>query len=302
MSNNSKSYSNLGVVIILIGIVMMLVNFNIIKLSMFWGIVDLWPVLFILLGFSILFKKTKYLNIILWLIFIAVIMVYSFLNIENKSWSIGETVLSELIDTVKIDKNKSGLIDVNINQGSLNIIAADDNELQLKVPVKDVKESYIENKLFESALVKIEDEKIRKSFSSNLGFISKRNYEIFLPKGGSWTVEVDAGVLNGDLDLSKVSVKELDIDAGVLDIEIAIGNKSEGDYSISAGVGDIFLSLPKSIGIKIDVDGGLKSVEVDLDDFDKDGSDYISKNYDDSKYQINLSVDLGVGNIEIEYE
>lgn len=299
MSKKSSS-SSLGVFIILIGIVMLLVNFNVLKLSMFWGIVHLWPLLLVVAGISILFRGSKNIGIILWLAFFGIIIGYSYLNMDEKTWFFGQEADNVMYEGNISHKVVKGNMDIDIRQGTFNVISSDSDDIKYSIPEEGISEAYVESKLLRPTLIKIEDN----DFKGSMKFISKRTYDVYIPESGEWSLNLDAGVISGKLDFSDVKLKDLDINTGVLDIDLFVGEESEGEFTIDSGVGDVLVVIPedKDIGIRVYSDGGLKSVEIDDKDFKKNGDTYISLNYDDAKYKIDLTIDLGVGTVEVKFE
>ena len=80
---------NLGIILIIIGILWILSNLNLININfydiinhMIRGIFDLWPLILIVIGIDIIFKKDA-LNTVLWILFFTIVIVYSFFIKDN---------------------------------------------------------------------------------------------------------------------------------------------------------------------------------------------------------------------------
>lgn len=295
MSRKNDS-SGFGIFIILVGIVLLLMNFNVLSFSMFWGVVKLWPLLFVVLGLSLLFRSSKNVGIILWLLFFGIVIAYSYLNIDQKTWSIGQEVDNILYEENTTGSVGTGEIDLDINHGSVTITSSDSNDITYKIPENGIKEAYVESKLFKSTLLKIEDVDMKSAFS-----VSNRKYEIEIPDDGKWALDIDGGVITGELDFSNVILEDLKINTGVLETDLIIGEKSEGVYSIDAGVGDINISIPEDedLGVKIKLDSGLRAVDIDSRYFNKSDDTYTSENYSKAKHKIEININIGVGSVQV---
>lgn len=291
-----KKASNFGVFIIIIGLAILLINLNILKISMFWGIVDLWPILLIIAGVSILFRKIKYVNAILWLIFIGVVIGYSYLNINDKSWAIGNDVEHITESTVVNTSYGNGIIDLDINQGSFALDTDAIEEIKYTIPKTGVEAKVVTNTDEVNKLIIKDDQ--------NVDFVKtfqKRNYEVQLPNNVSWEAKIDGGVVSMDLDFSEVKLNDLDIDIGVGDLKLYLGEASEGTYNIDFGIGDVTIILPDNpkFGLRIISDSGLTSFSSPKD-FDEKNNVYTSANYETAEMQMTIYIDVGIGSIEVK--
>ena len=69
--------------------------------------------------------------------------------------------------------------------------------------------------------------------------------------------------------------------------------------SVEMGLGGLTLRLPEDVGVHMDLDRFL--VSVDRDGFDKRGSMYFSRNYESATTRLELEIDAALGNIDIEW-
>lgn len=67
-----------GVVLVFIGIFLLLYNLDLIRWSIFDVAFDLWPLIFIALGASIVFNDKKTIKTLVWVGFLAIIIAYGF--------------------------------------------------------------------------------------------------------------------------------------------------------------------------------------------------------------------------------
>jgi len=104
----------------------------------------------------------------------------------------------------------------------------------------------------------------------------------------------DAEIWLGDNDL-----RELDIEMGAGELTIDMTGNWEQDLSaeITAGVGHLTVYLPRDVGVVIEVEMGVASLETS--GLDQDGSKYSNDVYGDSDVTLRLEIQGGVGRIEL---
>lgn len=290
--NKEKKGSSFGVLIILIGIGILLYNLDILRFSMFWGIVKLWPLLLILAGLSIIFKRVRYMNIVLWLIFTGIVIGYSYLNQDEMSWSLGDTEPT-IIQEVAADGVIRGELTYDLNTGSLTIDSHDKDTLIYEVPESGIIEAAFDLNTLTASHLKIQSDsnKFQEMFRS-------KKYSTTLPTSGIWTFDVNAGVMDITMNLEEVALENGRIDLGVGDIEIQFGEVVSGELYIDIGVGDVTLDIPESVGVKIISNGGLTT--IDAPGLSESNDVYLSDNFESAGQQLTVYLDLGIGSFDLE--
>lgn len=291
MSRKSSS-SGLGVIVILIGIAILLLNFNILSLDMFWGISKLWPLIFIVIGLSMLLKSVKYMGTILWLLFFGVVIAYSFLNINDKTWMVGENVVHEQFQENFADF-QVGQLDMSIKTGSINVKGLEGSTLNYSIPTEYTNPVTTSNTSGELKLYFEESKKDGLFFSKN------KMYDVNLPTSGHWSLDIESGVGEANLDLQNLKIRNLNLEVGVGACHVFFGEDTQGDCQIEVGVGEVTLTIPENIGVKVYVDKGLGSVDVP-ESYKKEGGNYTSSNYETAEYILEIHVDVGVGSLKIK--
>lgn len=289
--SKEKSGSGLAIWLIVIGLSILLYNMNILKISMFWGIVKLWPFLFIVMGLSILFKSVRYLDVVLWLGFIGVVIAYSYFYMDDMSWEFGEEIPSVHYEMEEVGI-EFGELEIDIPIGSIKV-DSHDGPLEYDIP-EDMTPIEVASDPFRFEL---KDDVDRDAF----GDLTTKTYNVTLPEMGEWTLRLDTGIASAKVDLSEIAITDGYIDFGIGDIELILNEASSGKLLIDFGIGDATVIIPKSddLGIKVITKGGLSTYDLPSD-YKKEDNVYYSKNYDDSKHQLEITVDLGIGKFEIK--
>jgi hypothetical protein len=152
--------------------------------------------------------------------------------------------------------------------------------------------------------------------------VSDQKGEIVVKQGGTEGVHLDADGRNEwDIRLNdevptdlvvKIGAGESDLDLDSLaltglDLQMGAGNTTvdlTGDYaqnfdaSIQGGVGEATVMLPSEVGVKAKAEGGLG--KVNAKGFKKVGNSYVNDAYGKSDVTLNVDVQGGVGEINLE--
>jgi len=115
------------------------------------------------------------------------------------------------------------------------------------------------------------------------------------------TLDIDAGAGEITLDLSGTSsLTRLSVDAGVGEITIDLTGdwQQDLDAAIRAGVGRLTILLPRDVGVRLDVEGGI--TDIDTRGLNRDGDDYVNDAYGESEVTLRIEIDAGIGQIDLE--
>jgi hypothetical protein len=116
-------------------------------------------------------------------------------------------------------------------------------------------------------------------------------------------LDINAGAGDVDLDLSgSQSLTRLDFDmgAGELTLDLTGDWQDDLDATIRGGVGELTLRLPSDVGVRVDVDTGVG--DVDTSGLTKDGDTYTNDAYGESEVTLNINIDAGIGEINLDVE
>jgi hypothetical protein len=115
-------------------------------------------------------------------------------------------------------------------------------------------------------------------------------------------LSVDMGAGNSNLQLAGLSLNRLDIRLGASESTIDLGGDWVRDLeaTIDAGAADINVKLPKDVGVRVRVESGPHTIEVA--GLTKDGNVYTNAAYGVSDVTLEIEVEVGIGNINLEVE
>lgn len=113
---------------------------------------------------------------------------------------------------------------------------------------------------------------------------------------------LDAGATSMYIDVRDVMTQQLDITVGASSLELFLGNKvPKSSVAIDAGASSLHVVLPKDSGAQVSLDSALTSTS--LDGFTKvDDNRYVTPNYTHASSTIDISLDLGVSSLDIDWQ
>ncbi|HUU37940.1 MAG TPA: toast rack family protein [Candidatus Desulfaltia sp.] len=131
---------------------------------------------------------------------------------------------------------------------------------------------------------------------------SKNDWDVRLSNRIPIDLEIDMGAGESRLDLAEVDLRSLTVDMGVGEMKLDLRRKHERDLdvSIDGGIGSGTIYLPGNVGVRVRVDGGIGSVHAP--GFAKNGHVYTNEAYGKSPVTIDISVDAGIGSIDLRLD
>jgi len=128
----------------------------------------------------------------------------------------------------------------------------------------------------------------------------KNFWDIYLNEKIPLELDIDMGAGGGELDLQHINLRSLNIDIGVGDLKIDLAGKynQNVDVYINGGVGSTTLFLPKDIGVLVNVDKGIGS--INSRDFIKKGDSLINESYGKTEVRVRVDIDTGIGSIDLK--
>lgn len=201
-------------------------------------------------------------------------------------------------ETVELDGAESVSVEINMGAGKLNISGGADKLLNA-------------NFLYR---VRAWKPKINYNVSDNKGaLIIEQPGVVRIPVQGyryEWDlrfnddVPMDLSVILGagknNLKLGSLNLTSLDIEMGVGELKVDLTGewKNDLDANIEGGVGRMTLMLPSAVGVRVDVDKGIGTINaVGLK---KDGDFYVNDAYETSLVTLSFELDAGIGEINLE--
>jgi hypothetical protein len=113
-------------------------------------------------------------------------------------------------------------------------------------------------------------------------------------------LKVDQGAGRVNLALGGLALSRLDLDigAGEANVDLTGDWKNDLTANINGGVGKATIRLPRDVGVRATAHGGIGAINAH--DLKKDGDAYVNDAYGKSPVTVNVNVQGGVGEINLE--
>jgi hypothetical protein len=141
----------------------------------------------------------------------------------------------------------------------------------------------------------------------DVGFVrtpdSVRNdWNLHLKNGVPITLVSNLGAGKATIKLDGLSVSKFDMSSGAAETTLDLTGdwKQNLNAHLKIGVGDTTIRLPKDVGVRLTVDGGVSGVSAG--GLSHNGKYYTNDVYGKTAVSLEISVDTGVGNVKIETE
>ena len=299
MIKNSTKFV-FGSFFLLLGSLILLINYNILQIS-FWEVIDVfWPVGLILAGMLLMFKKKALANL-----FVVITLI---LGLTANIYVFETNALDELIvfnqkenfdnSTLKIN------YDIDFGAGELNVYSGFNYELYSVDSSTFYPERKIQIELESGENIYYVDfhrdsEISFESFGELFKFEKQtEKWDLFLNPSVPIELNMDFGATDAKIDLSELIVKDLDLDFGASSVKLVLSNYPT-NVDINMGASDVIIHFPKGVQVLIEVEGGLLSTS--LPDFKKTGNIYLTEDFKYDEEYISINIEGGASNMEVEF-
>ena len=138
------------------------------------------------------------------------------------------------------------------------------------------------------------------SESSNLTGEARNEWDIRLNDELPTDLVVQMGAGESDLDLDSLALAglKLQMGAGKTTVDLTGDYAQSFNSSIQGGVGETTVELPSEVGVKAKAQGGLG--KINAEGLKKVGDSYVNDAYGESNVTLNVDVQGGVGEINLE--
>ncbi len=314
-----------GLTLLLIGIIFLANTLEILEWSVWSNIVKLWPLLLVSLGLSLIFRGKSLSFVGPLIIFLGIIVGmgagYMGISFEGEIVREAKTLSREIvIEVEKVPETEvdpeaeiTPEIEVALETKEYPKIERASIELKLDLGKLTIGEStpllyecisqyqYKEFEPFEKfsrtekeASILIYHPPVRRKNHYHV----KNDWQLKLNNKIIYNLSVETGAINTDCNLSGFKIEKLYIESGISNINLVIP-QYDSKIIINTGASNIDIAIPKNVGATVSIDSGIAI--KDLKEFIKRNDIYISHNYNESEFKVEIEIDCGVSHIDIDY-
>ena len=306
-----------GILLVAIGALFILDNLDVLNFS-FRALLDLWPILLVGWGVSILPVKSIYKTVAA-LAIVVFALVYAsttekdfwwqnqnFSNFRhgNIHFNNGEDEDDEEKDDTYYSFQFDEEMDSNITEAKLEMDVAA-GKFRIDEPVTDhliafdaysnigpYNSNMVTNGQKAEVFISMEDAIIKNGTNRNRATV-KLNPNVV------WDLHLNIGAADFRGDFKKFKVSNIDIDGGASSIKLKLSNlQQETHIKMDAAAASIKLDIPMDAGCRIEVESFL--VDLDLEGFTKNADgDYVSNNFSESSQKVFIEMDAAISHFTI---
>lgn len=303
-----------GLLLIAVGAVFLLINFGFLSWGFWLSAVDLWPLLLILLGIGLLFSRRIPFSAVL-LVFLLILVGYSWTFGERYTpfpGGIGRSIpfygssarshgvspadikLPEGVTKAKFDIKLGGSkVDIH------SLGSGEDNSKQL------LKGTYQWDSPFANGEPTLEAHQSGDTMNISYSTMKRGGITDSLDFGLSnkvnYSLNIDAGAIDGDLDFSELPVQVLKLNTGASKIRLAFGDTGINlDGKINSGASDVTLVIPENVGLRVHISGVASKTDFMGSGLLLDNKDWVSPGYEQARTKMNLDISTAAGSVHLE--
>lgn len=306
-----------GLFLIFIGIIVVLaqvgtLNADKILSFVFTHIPMLISLLLIVTGINLIFKRHYLVEIVTWTAFFGVLLIsanYYSSTTENVGEGNDDKSYSRTFVEEKMPKTEEGRLKMSIGGLKLKIGSTESNLIEGVIRESGLKYEVDYKNSNKTAVVDF-TQRSKPSLDDLKNLVSTKSIttrnlamenplDILLNSDVVWDIDLNAGGIDADIDLSALKVEKFEMDGGAGNIRLVLGDGyPNAKVDIDAGAAKFKIYVPKSSGVKIRVDGLMNSIDFNGLIFERQDRFYISPNYEEAENKIEIDIDMGAGALE----
>lgn len=298
-----------GVLILLLGVLLLLNNTGVLGWGLWLNLVSLWPLLVISIGLRLIFPKGP-LAVLSPLVLVLMVVLAIFNPIGYYHGGKDDSSFRQALEpgvseaALRVD---TGAVDLSVSGGKVS--ASEILGGARAGDLVNVSEHWVGRPTV--WVYTFSGDKATVHGKRDLGRImaipfSSKGWEnstkITLNESIPWTIEINCGASNIDLDLSSIEVKRLEINSGASNIEIVLGDKaSYTEVGIDAGFVSVELTVPGDVGILVEEKFALSGDNLSALGFEREGDVWLSPGYSQTSKRVRINMEGAFSSFNIRY-
>jgi len=300
-----------GLLLITIGVIFFLLNYNILSWNFWYNVVDLWPLILILAGLGLLFSRRIPLSAVL-LVFLLSMVAYSMVvgdkplpgQINNLFHT--KTTETKLINVPLPTDVKKANVKLNLGGAKVLVTALDSNQFMTGT-YQGLKQGYVGGAGQSGLSTTQTGDTLNVTLTStSLGRNSDNNnqqndLDLNLSRKVHYDLDMSAGAINGTVNLSRLLVDDLKISTGASDFRLEFGDTGiTTQGKIDSGASKLTLVIPENVGVKIRLNGVATSTNFMGSGLLLDNKSWVSPQYADALTKLDLEISMATGSVTLE--
>jgi len=286
-----------GLLLVLVGVILLLINFGYGSWSSFYVISKCWPILLILIGLGFFWRG----RIPRWIAYLIIIFsvgaVGAYMTLADQTKPNNEINSKSTINILRQQYPQVKEANLSLDYGG--------GKLLISPGISSLFQADFSNKQLQQRIEATEQNLqiflIQKQYTWTPQQQSLNRWQLKISPELAWKLDIDAGAIDGNIDLNGVPLRELNCNLGAGNMLFILGNNgANSKIKIEAGASNVKLRIAKNTGVRIKFDGALNANNLDELGWIKSGSYYSSPNYQQATSKINCDIKLSAGNLDVK--
>lgn len=287
-----------GLLLVLFGEIFFLINLGYGSWGNIYEISKYWPLLLILIGLAMFWRGSLPRALAYLVIILSVLAVGLYMIMEQQPDAQEITVKTPLnMSQQQYPEVIQGNLDIDygggkllISPGTQDLLLADFGNRQIKQQI-EANGQVLDINLSQN------------QFNWNPATDKLNHWQLKISPDLVWSLDIDAGAIDGNIDLTGIPLRELNCNLGAGNILFTLGsNGVNSKMDIESGASNIKLKIVNDTGIRIKMNGALNSSNLEKLGWANTDGYYISPNYQQAASKIDCEIDLSLGNLEVEMQ
>lgn len=286
-----------GLFLVLIGTVLLLINFGYGSWEIAVQIGKWWPVLLVFLGLS-LFNSGR---IPRWIAFVLLVLLVLGVGAclrmapPARTNSDEQTASNLVVGRQEYPQIKLANLDIDYGGGQLELSPGTTDIIKAQFSQGEIQKNIVaSDQVLKIGLIQSDNH-------WPIGQITPNHWRMQISPNLFWNLNIKAGAIDGAIDLTGIPLRQLNCDLGAGNMDFILSNNGpNGRVQITAGASSIKLEIREDTGVTIKMGGALNTSNLDKLGWTKDGDLYQSPNYNEAANKIDCDIQLSAGNLEVQ--
>jgi hypothetical protein len=285
-------------ILIAAGLLFLLDNLGMVNVD-WWELWRLWPLLLVLGGLDLLLGGRSVIgNLLVAVVGLIVLAGAIYLVAGGSMDDLGQAGNRERV-TIEESLDGAGLaqLGVRMASGDLSIAALDDSDLLINGVLEVSRDEPGWQVSRDGSTVRLNLDQTQDE-AGPFDLDAGDDWQLLLSPRAGYSIEINMGAGNAELDLTGLDVRDLVVEAGAASTEITF--PAAGDYTarVTSGVGGIELVVPRDVAVRLQVDRALTALDIP-ERYERQGDAYVTEDWEGAEQRLELFVNVAVGLLTI---
>jgi len=278
-----------GIILLFFGLVLLLVNLDIINWSVFRSFWVLWPLLLVVAGVSVLARHRRFVVIIAWGAFLVLLVAYGYFYTQP-DFRTSHRGFGTQAHTIAAENGIDGaLLRLDVDAGDIDITGGGDS-----LAVMDTNDRRLNMTTRTSGGTQTVE--IRDTHNVTFWNFGGFHSDVALASDIPWEIDVDTDAANTEIDMGELMVTDLTLEGDACNLKIQLSdNVPSCDISVRSDVSHITIVVPENVGVRYSIRGDIQHVDSHNVPFVQQDNGKQTEGYAQADTRVEMDLEMDVG-------